>query len=103
MSSDNIYFGVTYSGRVDDSLRAISDRAEAVGRLAEVRDAIRLLRNWLRADPETMGEPYRIHQSRELTEYIGFVGPLVIRYNIHHATKHVFVLYPVRVARWAGF
>jgi len=103
MSSEGIYFGVTYSGRVDDSLRAAANRAEAAGRLSEVADASDLLYSWLRADPETLGEPYRIHKSRELTEYMGFVGPLMVRYLIHHAEQHVYVVFPVRVAKWAGF
>jgi hypothetical protein len=103
MSAGDIYFSVTYSGRVEDSLRMAADRAEAAGRLPEVTDAVTLLRTWLRSDPETLGEPYRVHRSRELTEYLGFVGPLVVRYLIHHAMQHVYVVYPVRVARWAGF
>ena len=52
MSFEDIYFGVTYSGRVEDSLRAAANRAEAAGRLSEVAD---------------------------------------------------YVVFPVRVARWAGF
>jgi hypothetical protein len=103
VNTDDIYCSVFYSGRVEDSLRAAADRAEAAGELRTVRDAIRLLRSWLRADPETLGEPYRVHRSRELTEYLGFVGPLVVRYNIRHESQQVFVVYPVRVARWAGF
>jgi hypothetical protein len=103
MSAGDIYFSVTYSGRVDDSLREAADRAEAAGRLSEVTDAVTLLRTWLRSDPETLGEPYRVHRSRDLTEYLGFVGPLVVRYLIHHAKQHVYVVYPVRVARWAGY
>src|SRR5262245_53753602 len=102
MSAGDIYFSVTYSGRVDDSLRVAADRAEAAGRLPEVAAAITRLRAWLRADPETLGEPYRVHTSRELTEYLGFVGPLVGRYLIQHATQHIYVVYPVRVARRAG-
>lgn len=103
MCAGDFYFTVTYSGRVIDSLRHAADRAEAAGHLAEVRDAIRLLDRWLRADPETLGDPYRVHKGRELTEYIGFVGPLVVRYNIRHATKQVYVVHPVTVARWAGY
>ena len=103
MSADNLYFSLTFSGRVIDSLRAAANRADAVGRLSEVLDEIRTLQGWLRADPETLGEPYRVHSGNELTEYIGFVGPLIVRYNIRHASKHVFVLYPIRVVAWAGF
>jgi hypothetical protein len=93
---------VTYSGRVNDSLREAALRARAAGRVEEVQRAAHILYGWLRADSETLGEPFQNHKSRELTEYIGFVGPLIVRYNIRHATKDVFVLYPVRVARWAG-
>jgi hypothetical protein len=100
---DDLYFTVTYSGRVNDSLREAALRARAVGRVKEVQRAAHTLYGWLRADPETLVEPYRIHKSREITEYIGFVGPLIVRYNIRHATKNLFVLHPVRVARWAGF
>jgi len=103
MSNGDKYFKLTISDRVDESLRDVSDRAEAIGQLAEVRDAIRRFRNWMRADPETMGEPFRVHKSKNITEYIAFVGPLVILYNIHHASMTVYVLRPVRVARWAGF
>ena len=51
MSAGDIYFSVSYSGRVEDSLREAADRAEAAGRLPEVADATTLLRTWLRADP----------------------------------------------------
>jgi hypothetical protein len=103
VSADNLYFGIAYSGRVSESLEAAGERAKAVGRAIEVDAAARLMDRWLRADPETIGEPYRVHKSRELTEYIGFVRPLIVRYNIHHATKTVYVVFPVRVAKWAGF
>jgi hypothetical protein len=103
VSAGDIYFTVIYSGRVRDSLRAIGARSKAAGRAAEARNAARILYDWLRSDPETLGEPYRVHRSRELTEYIGFVGPLIVRYNIRHATKHGLVVFPIRVAKWAGF
>jgi hypothetical protein len=103
MSAGDIYFGVSYSDRVEDSLREAADRAEAAGRLPKVADATKLLRTWLRADPETLGEPYRVHKSKQLTEYLGFVGPLIVRYLIEHAGQHVYVVFPVRVARWAGY
>lgn len=103
MNADDLYFTVIFSDRVKESLRNASYRAEIAGRLPEVRDAIQLLWNWLRSDPETLGEPYRIYKSKVITEYIGFVGPLVVRYNIQHATKQVFVVFPVRIARWAAF
>jgi hypothetical protein len=103
MIPEDLYFRLTLSDRVKDSLRSASARAATAGRLIEVRDAIELMKNWLKADPETLGEPYRIYKSEVITEYLGFVGLLIVRYNIHHASKQVFVLYPVRVARWAGF
>lgn len=83
MNSDHLYFTLIYSARVTESLEAAGDRAKAAGRAREVED--------------------RVHRSQDLTEYIGFVGLLIARYNIRHASKHVFVVYPVRVARWAGF
>ena len=103
MSVDDLYFTVVYSGRATESLEAAGERAKAVGRARELDDAARLVDRWLRADPETLGEPYRVHRSRELTEYIGFVGPLVVRYNIRHASQEVYIVYPIRVARWAGY
>ena len=103
MSAGDLYFAVSYSGWVKDSLREAADRPEAAGRLPEVADATALLRTRLRADPETLGEPYRVHQSKQLTEYLGFVGPLVVRYLIEHSAQHVYVVFPVRVARWAGY
>jgi hypothetical protein len=103
VSAEDIYFTVSPSERVDDSLTAIAERAMLVDRVVEVRDTTRLMFNWLRADPESMGEPYRFYKATDLIEYIGFVGPLIVRYNLHLATKQVFIIYPVRVARWAGF
>ena len=103
MSAEDIYFTIAYAQRVTDSLHAAGERAKAIGRAAEVRDAVRLLHNWLRADPESFGEPYRVHKGFALTEYLGFAGPLIVRYNIHHSSKHVFLLAPVRIARWARF
>ena len=79
MTPDDIYYRVSYSGRATDSLVQAGRRAKIAGRTNEVRNAARLLENWLRADPETLGEPFRIHRSNDLTEYIGFVGPLVVR------------------------
>jgi hypothetical protein len=103
VSADDLDFTVIYSRRVTESLEAAGERAKTGGRAREVDDAARLVDRWLRADPETMGEPYRVHRSRELTEYIGFVGPLMVRYNIRHASKEVYLVYPIRVARWAGY
>ena len=103
MSLDDVYYKLTYADRVTDSLLQIARRSYAIGRVVEVRDAARLVDNWLRADPESFGEPFRDHLYMGQTEFIGFAGPLVVRYNVHFEWRHVFLLAPFRVARWAGF
>lgn len=103
MNEDEIFFTVSLSQIATESLRKIAERATLVGRVRDVRDAARKIYSWLRADPETLGEPFQDHAALGLTEYCAFEGPLIVRYAIHRATKQVFIALPFRVARWAGF
>jgi hypothetical protein len=77
--------------------------ANSVGRIHEVRDAVRLVFQWLAADSESFGEPFRDHVKAGQTEYLGFAGPLIVKYNIHFPTRCVYLLAPFRFARWASF
>jgi hypothetical protein len=79
VSADDLYFTVSPSKTAADSLRDIGRRAAAVGRLREVRDAARKIHVWLRADPETLGEPFQDYPALGLVEYCAFEGPLVVR------------------------
>jgi hypothetical protein len=103
MSAESVYYTVTYSDRVQEGIEAIARRAAQQGNDDEVRQALRTLDNWLRADPESFGEPFRDHNYMGQTEYLGFAGPLIVRYNIHFPSKTVFVIALVRIARGAGF
>jgi hypothetical protein len=103
VNADDLFFTVSLSMRATESLRAIGRSAQAGGRILDVRDAARKIYSWLRADPETLGEPFKDHPALELTEYCAFEGPLIVRYVVHRPTKQVFIALPFRVARWAGF
>ena len=103
MSENSLYYHLSYSKRVIESLQAIAKRSVGVWKQEEVRLAIERMHAWLRADPETLGEPFRDHVHMRQTEYLGFSGPLVVRYNVHLSSQTVFVLAPIRFARWAGF
>jgi hypothetical protein len=103
MSAGDIYFRVSYSGRARDSLREIAQRAKRAGRVDEARRALQLLDDWLRADPESLGEPIHDCPAAEQTEYVGVVSVLLVRYSINFPSRQVFVSRPVEVVRWAGF
>ena len=103
MNAEDIYYNVNYSGRVMDSLRAIGERASAIGRREEVRLALQQMDGWLRSDPETLGEPVLDYDELDQTEYVGVVAVLLVRYTIHLPTRQVFVNRPVEIVRWAGF
>jgi hypothetical protein len=103
VTEDDPYYQIVRSGRVSDSIRHLAKRAVAAGRIVEYQIAIRLIFDWLRADPETLGEPFRDHVKAGQTEYLGFAGPVMLRYNIHPPTRTVYLLAPFRIARWAGF
>jgi len=51
-----------------------------------VSEAVEMLDPWLRNDPLQVGE------SRDRTERIAFVGPLIVSFDVHHADRHVTVL-----------
>jgi hypothetical protein len=103
VSEPDHYYTVSRAGRVSDSIRALAARAAAAGRIAEYRDAIQLIFRWLAADPESFGEPFRDHAKAGQTEYLGFAGPVMVRYNLHEPTKTVYLLAPFRLTRWAGY
>jgi hypothetical protein len=103
MSSGDLFFTVSYSGRALDSLEAIGHRAAAAGRREEARLALQRMDGWLRADPETLGEAVIDYEGLEQTEFVGVVSFLLVRYSIHFSTRQVFVNRPVEVVRWAGF
>lgn len=103
MSTDDLYFRVTYSGLALESLADLGRRAVLAGRRAEMRLALQQMNGWLQADPETLGEPVRDYTALEQTEYVGVVAMLLVRYSIHFRSRQVFVNRPVEVVRWAGF
>ena len=103
MSSGDLFFSVSYSGRALDSVEAIGQHAAAAGRREEARLAFQRLDGWLRADPESLGEPVIDYEGLEQTEYVGVVSFLLVRYSIHFPSRQVFVSRPVEVVRWAGF
>jgi hypothetical protein len=97
------YYKIVRASRVTDSIRALAVRAVVSGRIAEYRDAIRLIFNWLAADPESFGELFRDHPNAGQAKYLGFAGPIAVRYNIHPPTQTVYLLAPFRITRSAGF
>lgn len=101
MSEPDHYYQVIRAGRVSDSIRALAARAAAAGRIDEYRDAIQLIFRGLAADPASFGEPFRDHSQAKQTEYIGFAGPVMVRYNVHEESRTVYLLAPFRLARWA--
>jgi len=74
MSSGDLFFTVTYSGRVLDSLETIGHRAAAAGRGEEARIALQRMDGWLRANPETLGGTVIDYEELEQTEYVGVVS-----------------------------
>lgn len=103
MSGDEVYYHVSYSGFAQDSLKDIAHRGVQAGRWDETRRAFLQMEAWLRADPETLGEPVQDFIKLDQTEYVGVVSVLLVRYSIHLPTRQVFVNRPVEVVRWAGF
>jgi hypothetical protein len=100
---DDIYYHIGLSGKVREELRRLRIRASAAGRGAEVAAALRVIEDWLRADPATFGEPIRDYPNLRLTEYHGSHGPIAITYTIHWDRRFVFIAQPFQVLRWAGF
>jgi hypothetical protein len=103
MNSDDIYFRVSFSGRVQDHLKTLEARAVAAGRQAEYTRALDTVQAWLRSDPESLGEPTKDYTQLRLTEYAGNYGPLSIVYSIHWDERLVLVAKPLQIVRSAGF
>lgn len=103
MSPDDIYYRLDYSGRVLQELEILRARAIAAGHGTEVLHALRVIQNWLRADPRSLGEPTRDYSELRLTEFAGSYGPIAITYTVHWDLPLVFVGRPLQIMRWAGF
>jgi hypothetical protein len=103
MSEADLYYRIGYSGKARDSVKEIARRAARAGRLAEARRALLQMEAWLRADPESLGEPIQDYIEAQQTEYVGVVSFLLVRYSIHFPTRQVFVSRPIEIVRWAGY
>jgi hypothetical protein len=51
-----------------------------------VSDAVEML------DPRLQNDPLQVGESRDRTERVAFVGPLIVSFDVHHADRHVTVL-----------
>jgi hypothetical protein len=100
---DDIYYHVGQSGKVQNELARLCARAIVAGRGREVLETLRVIDNWLRADPESLGEPTRDYPELRLTEYFGSYGPLAVTYTVHWDHRLVLIARPFEVLRWAGF
>jgi hypothetical protein len=43
-------------------------------------------------DTRLQNDPLQVGESRDKTERIAFVGPLIVSFDVHHADRHVTVL-----------
>jgi hypothetical protein len=103
MSTDDIYYRLSFADRVLEHLPMLEARAAAAGRGDEYRRALDTIYAWLRSDPASLGEPTRDYPRLRQTEYTAVHGPLNITYTIHWDERIVFIAKYLRIVRWAGF
>ena len=103
MSTDDVYYRLSFAPRVLEHLPTLEARAEAAGWGEEYTRALETIRAWLRSDPSSLGEPTRDYPHLRQTEYTAIHGPLSITYTIHWDQRIVFVAKFLRIVRWAGF
>jgi hypothetical protein len=93
---------VAYSGVVRSSLRDLLHRADSVGRVHEVRDAVREIDRRLRLYPQ-FGEPGQDLNLAGETVWRGTVWPLVVHYILDEPRRTVIVIQPFLTYSRVGY
>lgn len=92
-------YRLVYSPRVRELFIQLLVDADARGMGAEVRTAAVDLEHRLRVYPQ-FGEPYRDATASSAVMWVGFVGPLMVRYALLEDLREVWVVQPItRMAR----
>ena len=96
-----VRYEVIYSGRVRDSFEDLANRARArdVGR--EALAALVEIEYRLAVYPQ-FGEPFRDLSIGSGVEWVGFVGPLTVRYVLLEDRREVWVVRPITLTRESG-
>ena len=90
------------SGRCRDSTRQLLTEAAALGRFAEVAQAVRDIHTRLAWIPLDFGKPLRDLADLGLQEHIGTQGPLVVTYGVDEIRRIVCVALPFQILPRSG-
>jgi hypothetical protein len=94
-------YRLSYSGRVQDALRALLKRALARGFGRQVVDAVRVIHERLQVYPQ-YGEERRDLRTKGQKQWTMTIPPLVVDYVIDEEHRIVFVATPFRVLPRSG-
>ena len=95
-------FRVVYSELCRDQMRDLLVRAGAMGRFAEVAQALRGIHQRLEWIPLDFGEPLQDFHNLGLKEFIGVMRPLVVKYAVDEARGIVYVSLPFDLLSKSG-
>ncbi len=87
-------YRLVYSPRVRELFVQLLAAADARGDGAVVRTAVIDMEHRLRVYPQ-FGEPYRDAAASPAVMWVGFVGPLTVRYALLEDLREVWVVQPV--------
>ncbi len=87
-------YRLVYSSRVRELFIQLLVEADARGIGAEVRAAAIDMEHRLRVYPQ-FGEPYRDDAASPAVMWVGFVGPLMVRYALLEDLREVWVVQPI--------
>ena len=97
-----VLYELVYSGRARGSIMPLVERAAGFGLRREVATAFVTIDRLLRLYPQ-FGEPLRDLPAQPGTEWIGFVGPLTVRYVVFDELRQVWIVRPITLSRERGF
>jgi hypothetical protein len=95
-------FRVIYSGRCREEVKRLLARAAAKGRFAEVAQILQNIHSHLRWIPLDFGESLRDYGSLGITEHLGSIGPLAVKYGVDESRRIVYVVVPFKLLPNSG-
>jgi hypothetical protein len=101
-NGDGEQYRLSYSEKARTALKALLEKAKALGKAEEVAAAVQAIERNLRTRPMAFGEPLYSLPHAGLQVRTAIVGPLGVSYGVDEERRLVYVVLPLRPLSGSG-